>query len=158
MSRLYLLAVTALMVLVGAVVYSGGSAAKKEQPVEIQAQILQELHSRFATLSDAHLKEVDCKPAFPYDTSKSTVCFMSTVRVERLLPIFQRSLAQIAYTDGWTQDYGVWGAFYSLNARPKWTFGVDLKPIADSVDFEAYGEVRGFESFVVVTVSSQPKP
>lgn len=123
-----------------------------------QSAVLQQVSQHLAATPAVRLKSVDCKVFYLEDVSQDTHCFVSPVLPDDLHPLLATSAHQLGSTPGWSQDYGVWGAFYTLTGNPKRTFGVTIKAIADSKDFEGVKEVQGYKSFVSVTVNPKPNP
>lgn len=144
----------AALAVVGGLSYFG--TTRQGSSMTRTADTLQRLSGHLAAVPGARFTRGDCKLLFPNGEVKNTACYMSPLKPEVLLPLLRTGLVSLGSTRGWTQDYGVWGAFYALKTEPRRTFGVTIKPIADDLDFEGVKEVQGYESFVTLALNSQP--
>lgn len=106
-----------------------------------------------AALQGADLQPADCQWLYGRMRTGTSACWMSRVAPDALLKQVQAHLKPVGVTSGWSNDYGVWGAFYALNGQPGRTFGVTIKPIPGELEFEGVKAVQGYESFVTLTVN-----
>jgi len=85
-------------------------------------------------------------------------CFLSTEERKTLLGNVKHALEPVGQTQGWTNDYSVWGAFYTATRDRRLTFGVNVLQIAGDETLERSPLTRGYRSVVNFVVDAKPAP
>lgn len=146
---LSLLAVSVLLTVPG-----GDAGRERSQAHRAGSSLTEQLGQRLLDLKQAKLREVDCKEVLDGLELKEPRCFVSRLETEQVLPLVKAAIGPLGHTRGWTNDYGVWGAFYVARSDPKRTFGVNVEAIEDSADPTDQAVVNGSRSLVTMVVDT----
>lgn len=123
-----------------------------------QADVLTQVTSALEGHAELKLKKVSCKFLYGDEAPQSRRCYAAPLEPEVISGLLAKALMPVANTNGWTTDYDVPGAFYQMKADTKMTFGLTVKRIQGSLDFEGVKELEGQASYVTVTANAQRKP
>lgn len=145
-----------LIILVGIIGGGAGLYSFSKQGVNVttRQEITASIAKQISGLKNAGIKEVDCKAYDGGLKSEGAHCYFSPLEPDQLLPLIQKAMEPLGHTNGWTNDYSVWGAFYASAADPKRSFGVNISPVQGNRDFEGVDSAKGFKSFVNFIVNS----
>ncbi|WP_407571854.1 hypothetical protein [Deinococcus altitudinis] len=85
-------------------------------------------------------------------------CFLSTLQQDDLLKAVQDALEPVGQTLGWTNDYSVWGAFYTAARNRQLSFGANVAQIAGDQTLEGSPLTKGYSSMVNFVVDAEHTP
>lgn len=132
---------------------SGGNAM-----IPTRDEIAASINTQIMSLKDAKIKEINCGLIDVVDSKDGGHCYVSPLKPDEILPLLVAVIGEVGHTNGWTNDYSVWGAFYASKQDPKRSFGVNISPIEGNRDFEQIGAVKGYKSFIDFVVNSTRRP
>jgi len=70
----------------------------------------------------------------------------------------QRVLEPVGRTLGWTNDYSVWGAFYTSSRDRQLSFGVNIAMIEGDETLEPLAVTKGYRSAISFIVDGRHTP
>lgn len=114
------------------------------------------IQSRLMTLPELH--PISCKLLQGGTELPGSHCFLSTQSQEALLKEVQNALEPVGQTSGWTNDYAVWGAFYTASSDQQLSFGVNIAEIAGDRSLEPLAVTKGYKSVVNFVVDVRHTP
>ena len=126
----------------------------------VKAMTQQALMSRLAQLLEGEqglaVHKIDCATVYEDQLGGHNACYGSHLGTEELVSRIQKRVDQLAYSGGWSNDYGIWGSFYEVRDPSKQTFGITVSPVKGDIELEAVKEVKAFANLITVTVD-RPK-
>ncbi|MGY2896190.1 hypothetical protein [Deinococcus sp. UYEF24] len=120
------------------------------------AALAGKIHDRLMTI--AGLYPVACKDIQGGLDLAGSQCFLSTLKQDDLLKGVQDALEPVGQTSGWTNDYSVWGAFYTATRGQRLSFGANVAQIAGDRTLEGLPLTKGYESMVNFVVDTEHTP
>lgn len=123
-----------------------------------QIEVLEKVAEKIENSKDLALESTDCKILFGTIAADDSKCYVSDIKPEEAVNISQKVLDEIGQTIGWREDYGVFGAFYSMRVDPQMSFGITVESAKDSLDFKNIKQITDRNSVVGITANSKRKP
>ncbi|AZI42170.1 hypothetical protein EHF33_04925 [Deinococcus psychrotolerans] len=120
-----------------------------------QELVLQEIQKTVQDSLAGKITILDCSvyPLYKEAGMKGMACYGSTKEPAWLAQQLENSLNAKAYTDGWREDYGVYGAFYQLKDGTLPAFGIDVGAVKGNREFDGSVAIKPYQSFITITVN-----
>jgi len=149
-----------LPVLAVVAVLAGGAAIiatthGDRTPINEQS-VAAQVRSHLMTLLDLH--PVTCKSLQGGMELPGSQCFLSAHKQDVVLEDVQRVLEPVGRTLGWTNDYSVWGAFYTSSRDRQLSFGVNIAMIEGDETLEPLAVTKGYRSAISFIVDGRLTP